>query len=186
MKKPSPLFIIIFSLIVIGATIRVLRHFGILDLPPNVAPVSALAYLAAAYLPRRWGWFVPGGLMVASDMAIGGYEFQVMLVVYASFGISYLLGWWLRRSKAWWRLGLVSVVGSVIFFLLTNAAVWAWGRIYPLTGAGLFGSYLAGLPFFRYTLLGDLAFTGLFFGLAAALLWARRFWLAPRPAVHQP
>lgn len=178
MKKPASLFLIIFVLILIGASIRVLRHFGLIELPPNVAPVSALAFLAAAFFPRRWGWIVPGGLMVASDLAIGGYDPRIMSVVYGSFGLAYVLGFWLRRSRAWWRLATVSVVGSTMFFLLTNAAVWAWGRIYPLSLAGLIESYAAGLPFFRYTLLGDLAFTGFFFSLAALAFWVRRAWPA--------
>jgi hypothetical protein len=49
MKSSSsqfPLWSIIL-LITIGASLRVLRHAGWIDLPPNVAPVSALAMFAA-------------------------------------------------------------------------------------------------------------------------------------------
>ena len=36
--------------------------------------------------------------------------------------------------------------------------------LYPHTLAGLAESYVAGLPFFRNTLVGDLFFTGVIFG----------------------
>jgi hypothetical protein len=62
------------------------------------------------------------------------------------------------------RIGMFSVLGSTVFFVVTNFGCWLVG-IYPDTWAGLRTCYLMALPFFRYTLLGDLLYSGALFGL---------------------
>lgn len=184
MRVRSPL-VPILSLIAIGAGLRVLRHFGVLEWPPNIAPVTALAFLAAAYLPSRWGWSVPFGLMVASDLAIGGYDPRIMASVYGSFGFSYALGLTLRQRRTVPRLILLSVIASTFFYLVTNAAVWLWAGYYPSTLSGLGLSLAAGLPFFRNTLVGDLLFTGLFFGARELIMvYWRRLLVSDRVPIH--
>jgi len=176
---------IVFGLIAIGATLRVLRHVGWLPLPPNVAPVSALAFIAAAYLPRRWGILVPLGLMVASDMAIGGYDWRIMAAVYGSFGVSYGLGLTLRKKRNLLRLGGITLTGSLMFFLLTNAAVWLWSGFYHLTLLGLGQAYLSGLPFLRNTVIGDLGYSLLGFGLLeGVMVYWRRYHPAYQPLTN--
>lgn len=177
MKSSSsqfPLWSIIL-LITIGASLRVLRHAGWIDLPPNVAPVSALAMFAAATLPRRWSFTVPIGLMVVSDAVIGWYTWQVMVSVYLSFMGSLALGTWIRSKMNVTRIALATLAGSALFFFVTNAASWAFETMYPHTLSGLGQSYLAGLPFFRNTVLGDLGYSALFFGLGAlAMVYSRQ------------
>lgn len=170
-----PLLILAISLIVGAAAIRVLRDAGVINLPPNVAPIAALAMFGGVYLPRRLAFVLPLSAMVLSDILIGFYEFGVMVAVYLSFAGSGLIGWWLRTHKRVRTVVGGTLVGSTVFFLVTNAAVWAFGTLYPKTTAGLLASYAAGLPFFRNTVLGDLAFTGLLFGaFELARLIARR------------
>jgi hypothetical protein len=62
-----------------------------------------------------------------------------------------------------------TLCGSVSFFLITNFGVWAAGAMYPRTGAGLAACFVAALPFFRETLLGDLAYSAILFGSYAWL-----------------
>ena len=57
------------------------------------------------------------------------------------------------------------VLGSVWFFLLTNGAVWLFGNWYPKTIAGLDSCFVAGLPFWRNSLIADLYGVAAFFGL---------------------
>lgn len=59
-----------------------------------------------------------------------------------------------------------SLAGSILFFLITNWAVWAFGELYTKDLGGLLMSYTMGLPFFRNTLLGDLFYVAVFFGIA--------------------
>ena len=67
-----------------------------------------------------------------------------------------------------WR-GILPVAGtmvacSLVFFLLSNGAVWAFSGMYPLTGQGLTQCYIAALPFLDKTVLGDLFWTAVLFG----------------------
>ena len=74
------------------------------------------------------------------------------------------------------QVGTASLAGSLLFFVVTNFAVWATGRLYPLTGSGLAVCYAAAIPFFRNSLLGDIAFTTILFG-GMALLENRLVWM---------
>lgn len=157
-------------LVLAGALLRVLGHYQLIGLPPNFAPVSAIAMFAAVTLPRRLALIVPVALMVISDWLIGWYFLPIMLTVYACFGVSTLIGLWLKRRVTLGRVLGSSLVGSTFFFLVTNAADWGFGNWYAHTAAGLGQAYLAGLPFFRNTVLGDLAYTGLAFGVYGAVM----------------
>ncbi len=59
---------------------------------------------------------------------------------------------------------LASVSSSVLFFVITNFAVWIGSPFYPQNFAGLLESYTAGLPFLNNGVLGDLFYNTLFFG----------------------
>jgi len=60
-------------------------------------------------------------------------------------------------------------LSALQFFLVTNFPSWLSGTLYPRTLAGLGACYAAALPFFGWTLLSELAFGGVFFGLHAWL-----------------
>jgi hypothetical protein len=86
------------------------------------------------------------------------------LAVYGSFGLICLLGRTLVKKNSAGGIILGAVTASLGFYFLTNTAVWLTGTMYPKTAAGLAQCLFMGLPFFRNTLLGDLTYTGLFFG----------------------
>jgi hypothetical protein len=48
--------------------------------------------------------------------------------------------------------------------VLTNAGVWAFGAMYPHNAAGLAAAFIAGVPFFQWTVLGTLFYAALLFG----------------------
>jgi hypothetical protein len=57
---------------------------------------------------------------------------------------------------------------SLVFFLSTNFAHWCLSNDYPHTVAGLLACYTAGLPFYRWMPVGDVAWSLAFMvGLAA-------------------
>lgn len=151
-------------LIIIAAVMRVLRHLGFIDLPPNVAPVAALALFGGVYLPKRYAVILPLGAMLVSDIAIGFYTPAVMVSVYASFIACSLIGFLVRKRQNIGTVVGATLFGSIVFYLTTNGAVWLFGAWYPRTIAGLADAYLAGIPFFRNTVLGDLGFVGVMFG----------------------
>lgn len=161
--------VLIIILIAIGAGFRLLPH------APNFAPVGAIALYAGALLPGRWSFAVPVAALFASDLIIGFYEPGVVASVYGSFLLTILIG---RRVGS--RLNLARILAgslsaSILFFLVTNAAVWMFGHGYVRSGVGLLEAYAQALPFFRNTLLSDFFYSGVFFGVTAfASAWAAR------------
>jgi hypothetical protein len=164
--------------------------------PPNFAPVAAVALFGAAYLPRKWAaLIVPVVVMFVSDVLLeaisrlgvyGGwmsrtYGFhQGMLVIYGVMMLIAALGFLLREKRSVPRIGLTVLAGSVVFFVVTNFAVWLSGEVpYPKTPAGLAECYVKAIPFFHWTLLGDLFFATVLFGAFAI---AERRYPILRPA----
>lgn len=150
--------VLALALIALAAVSRLFDH------PANFTPVAAVALFAGAYLPKKWGWAVPVVVMLATDAIIGFYDWQVMASVYASLVATVFVGFMLRRQRSVGSVLTTSLGASVLFFLVTNAAVWAWGGLYDRTAAGLLQSYAMGISFFKNTLLGDLFYTGFLFG----------------------
>lgn len=134
--------------------------------PPNVAPIAALGLFAGSRMPLRFAWLPPLLAMLASDLFIGFYDVRIMATVYASFLAPVIIGRLMRGARAAFFFA-GSIASSSLFFLATNGAVWLFSDWYPPTLAGLLAAYLAGLPFFRNTLAGDLLYTGFFFGAYA-------------------
>ena len=145
-------------LVLIGVSLRLLPH------PPNFVPIIAIALFAGVYLSKRIAFVLPMIAMIISDIFIGYYQFSLMAAVYGSFLICVILGFWLKKHKKWYTIGGSTILGAVLFFLITNFAVWALTPWYAKTFSGLIQCYFMALPFFRNTLLGDLFYVTLFFG----------------------
>ena len=149
--------------ILIGVGLRLLPH------PANFAPIAAIALFGGVYLGRKTAFLLPFVVMVISDIFIGYYEWSLMIFVYGSFLLCVFLGFWLKRHKKWYTVLGSSVLGAVLFFILTNFAVWAFTPWYLKTFSGLIQCYLIALPFFKNTILGDLFYVSVFFGAYEAV-----------------
>ena len=132
---------------------------------PNFAPIAALALFGGTYLNKKYALLVPILAMLISDSIIGFASFWVTFSVYFSFLLIGLLGIWLRKHKTLANVIGVTLLGSVLFYLITNFAVWALTPWYPKNWAGLSQCYIFALPFFRNTILGDLFYVSTMFGL---------------------
>lgn len=153
----SPRVLVIIGIILFAAVMRLVPHY------PNFTPIAAIALFGGAHLGRKWlAFFVPLFALFISDMIIGFHGF--MIPVYISFALVVLLGSLVGKNiKAGSVLG-GSLGASVLFFLITNFAVWAGSPYYAQTFAGLMQSYTMAIPFFHTTLLGDLFYNAVFFG----------------------
>lgn len=161
--------ILVIAIILLAAVSRLVKH------PFNFTPVAAMAIFAGCYLHKKWGLILPLGAMFVSDYFIGFYDWQVMASVYLSMALAFVIGWFLYYHKKWYNVIFAALGSSVIFFLITNFAVWAFFDWYPHTWQGLMVNYTLALPFFRNTLAGDLFYTGVLFGAyELVLFWARR------------
>jgi hypothetical protein len=88
-----------------------------------------------------------------------------MAAVYAAFALVVVLGrWLLRRRRSGPRVAGAAVVASILFFLVSNFGVWLGGALYPRTLEGLAACYVAAIPFFGATLLGDVVYAAALFG----------------------
>ncbi len=153
---------VVIGVVVAAAAARLIPH------PPNFTPIAAMALFSGAHLAdRRLAFLIPLAAMFLSDLVIGLHA--VMPPVYASFALSVCLGLWLRGRTSVVRVAGATVAGSILFFIITNFAVWAWGAMYPGTLAGLAEAYMGAIPFFRNTLLGDGLYAAVLFGGFAVL-----------------
>jgi len=177
------------TVIVSAIFMRLMPHI------PNFAPVTAAALFGAAYLPRKYALLLPLAIAAISDyllLYINPFSAQVVNFshvqplsalftgttawVWGSFMLSGLLGLALRKKNGLGRVAGISIIASLQFFLITNFGVWAAGA-YARDLSGLVASYVAGIPFLRWTMLGDLFYSVSFFGLyalAASKVGARK------------
>lgn len=151
-------FILLLGLIAGAAVLRLVPH------PPNFAPIGAMALFGgASFVDRRVALLLPLAALFLSDLVLGLHV--LVPVVYGSFALNMLLGRWLRSRRQLVPVALATIAGSIQFFVVTNFACWLlW---YPHTSAGLVACYVAALPFFHNTLLGDATFSGVLFGATA-------------------
>ncbi|MEX1997577.1 MAG: DUF6580 family putative transport protein [Candidatus Andersenbacteria bacterium] len=173
-------FLLMISLVIFSVAARVSEHI------PNVAPIAALALVAGSMVSVPLALALPLVAMFISDTMIGFDQIEITVAVYSCFGLIALLGHLLHGSFRPWRTIGVTVISSVLFYLVTNAAVWWWSGMYARTLDGLILSYLYALPFFRNTLFGDMIFTFSLFlaiqyvpGLLGARLSAKQAWQTP-------
>jgi hypothetical protein len=148
----------ITAFVLLAALARLIPH------PPNVTPVGAMALFGGACLAdRRLAFVLPLAALFVSDLVLGLHV--LIPVVYGSFAVNVLLGRWLRSRRTVVNTAAVTLLGSVQFFVVTNFACWLlW---YPHTVEGFVTCYVAAVPFFQNTLLGDAAFTTALFGALA-------------------
>ena len=132
---------------------------------PDFTPVAATALFAVSVLRvRAWSVIVPIAAMMFGDAMLGFYDLRVMAVVYGALALpacAASLSGRLRRPRLIVPMLLSS---SLIFFLVTNFAVWAFSPIYVANAAGLIKCYIAGLPFLRNMAEGDLFWGLVLFG----------------------
>ncbi|TWU56978.1 hypothetical protein Poly51_28980 [Rubripirellula tenax] len=159
-----------YALTLIVAASRFLPH------PPNVACVGALGLFAGCYLAGRRAYLVPAAVLLVSDIVghllgipgMGFYSPIAMASVYAGATLAVPVGRWLARHQSSGGIGKTvrtaggSLAASTLFFLISNLGVWLAGW-YSMTAIGLLACYAAAIPFFGYTVAGDLIFTTILF-----------------------
>ena len=166
-------FIIAVALVVLAVASR------FLPLAPNFSPIMAVALFSGVLFANRKGaMLIPIAAMFISDLFLGLHS--AMIAVYLSFGIITFLGMRMKEISVKTVLGN-SLLGAIIFFVLTNFAVWVAGW-YGHTFAGLILCYEMAIPFFRATVASSLLYSGLLFG---GFYFAEKFALQPAKIEQQ-
>ncbi len=155
-----------YALILLVAASRFLPH------PPNMACVGALGLFAGCCWAGRRAYLVPAAAMLISDLVghalgwpgMGFYSLTTMAAVYLGVIAAVPIGRWMKHTKGLWKFPVASLAASMAFFLISNFGVWL-GPWYPNTLAGLTTCFASAIPFFGYTVAGDLVFTIAIFGV---------------------
>jgi len=154
----SPGFFVLTLMVIAAAFIRLIPH------PPNFAPIAAMALFGGAYFNKKWAAFtIPLAAMFITDLFLGFHA--SMWAVYLSFALIVVLGMVMLKQKKTGNIFFASVSASVSFFMITNFGVWISTPYYEKTIVGLIACFTAAIPFFHQTLLGDLFFVAILFGL---------------------
>jgi hypothetical protein len=154
-------------LIIAAAFARLIPHVG------NFAPIGALALFSGAIIKnRKWSFILPIGGQFLGDaimeiMHPGQGFYPDIVFVYASFLLITLLGMQIKDTSKPLRIASFSILGSLAFFFITNFGVWAVNASvqYSRSLQGLMDCYALAVPFFRSTLISDLLYSGIFFGV---------------------
>jgi hypothetical protein len=160
--------IVVLTLIILGVVCRLLPHAW------NFTPIAAMAIFAGTYLGKKEAVIIPIVSMLIGDLFIGFYAWQIMIPVYFSLVFAGVIGTIIKKHKSFETVLAGSIMASVLFFLITNFAVWLFSPLYAHSVAGLLECYAMALPFFRNTLLGDLFYVGTLFGAYEAVLYFYR------------
>jgi hypothetical protein len=159
-------------LILLGVSSRLLPH------PPNLTALVGVTLLGAWTIRNGWlAALVPLATMALADLVLGWHG--AALFTYAGMLCGTLIGRFLLLPK----LGPLRLLGaalltSLAFFLVSNFGVWLGGYYGPGLD-GLIACYLAAIPFWGNSLVGDLGSTAILFGL---FFLARRYvGLQPKP-----
>jgi hypothetical protein len=142
----------------------------------NFAPLAAIALCSAAYFPKRYKFSVPLVTLFISDAVINFrygaplLDPQILLRYFALAAVG-CVGVLLQNRASLKTLLPASIVGSTIFYAITNAFSWLSDPGYAKNLGGLIQAVTVGLPqysatpswmFFRNSLISDLLFTLLF------------------------
>jgi hypothetical protein len=156
----SPRFLVLSLMVLAAAATRALPLF----IPHiwNFTAVGALAIFSGAqFTDKRLALAMPLAAMAISDLFIGnGFD----AVVYSGFIAMVVCGMLISKRQNISKFFLGNITGAVIFFLITNFALFYPVSMYPHNLAGIIASYVAGLPFLNNMLAGNLIYGTVLFG----------------------
>ena len=171
MKRNVTHILLAVGLILMAATTRIINAEMHLY---NLAPVAALGLFSGAVIKDKRYAFV----FALMGQFIADLYFQLFtntpgfygvgqLFTYGGLIAATLIGMQLKKASPV-NIAAYSVAGSTAFFALSNLGVFL-GGMYGYDVAGFTTTYVAAIPFFKNTLLGDLIGSTVLFGLYFSL-----------------
>ena len=150
-------FIFVTILIIATAILNII----LADIP-NFSPIASVALFSGFYFSnKKIALIIPVACMFISDYFIGFHSY--MWAVYLSFVLIAILGVYMKKAQPK-NIILNALLSSILFFLITNSAVWISGSYYTKDLPGLALCLTMGVPFFKYTLLSSAVFSTILFG----------------------
>ncbi len=112
MKYKAQSMIIPILIILSAAMTRLIPH------APNFTPIGALALFSGAHLDKKSRFIIPLASMFLSDIFLGFHA--TIPFVYGSFIIMIMIGSLLQKRMGAKNLISLSLISSLLFFLITN------------------------------------------------------------------
>lgn len=146
----------------------------------NFASIGAISLFSGAIFKNKpFAFLLPIAALFATDLylelraGVGFYDAS-QYFVYGAVAVIVLMSKFMKRVSVLNVLGF-SIASSVAFFLITNFGTWFAGyfateaipAMYPMNFGGLMTCLEMGIPFYRNTLISDVAFSGVMFGAYA-------------------
>lgn len=147
---------IVIILVLVAVFFRLIPH------PANFAPIGAIALFGGVYLKNKQAMWLPLAAMIVSDLIIGLHS--TIFFTWGSFLFIAAIGIYLKSRKNIKNVVLGTLLGSLVFYFVTNFGVWAVTPLYAKTTQGLIQCYLMAVPFFRNTLVSDIIYVAVLFG----------------------
>lgn len=167
MKRNYTNIIIAAVLILIAASARIANREMHL---PNFAPLAALSLFSGAIIKdKRLAFLAPLLGQLIADVYFqlftstpGFYDVYTQVFTYGGLFAATILGMNMAKPKA---LNVLAYTfgASTLFFLVSNFGVWLAGW-YGYSFTSLLKTYILGIPFFKFTFIGDMAGGILLFG----------------------
>ncbi|MDC3144468.1 hypothetical protein OA527_05585 [Pelagibacteraceae bacterium] len=137
--------------------IAVLAFSRLIPHPPNFTPLLGMAVFAGARLDSKlFAILAPLTAMFLSDLIIGLHS--GMSIIYFAILVNVFFGFYLKERLGPLLIGGTLISGAIMFFIITNFAVWYGSSFYSNDLAGLITCYTMGLPFFQNTLISSLMY----------------------------
>ncbi len=168
-----PVLISLYILLIAG--IKLMPH------PDNFTPILGLAIFGGAmFIRKKIFLYITILSLFISDFIFNNYihpEYfanrsniiivaDYMIWVYLSIFIIIIAASYILKKFSYLKLFFTAIGGALIFFLITNFGSWMSSpELYSRDFSGLINSYVAGIPFFRSTLISNIIFSFIVFGI---------------------
>jgi hypothetical protein len=182
MSKKQTNILLAILLIVIGAGTRIVNHQYHLH---NIAPLAAIGLFSGSVIRqnRVLAFLAPLLAQFLADLyfqaftTIPGFYGTSQISTYLALVSATILGLVMGQPKAMTALAY-TFGASTLFYMVSNLGYFAEGWN-GYSFSGLIKTYVDGIPFFKYTILGDMIGGTVLFGAHFLYLQAR-----PKPVVR--
>jgi hypothetical protein len=158
--------ILLISWVIIAAIGRAIPH------PPNVTPLVSLSLLAGMRFAKLYAITITLLSLFLSDCLLAFFQGHSIFGFWSWFTYSGFLFIVLGTAFFKKQTNIASIIiltlcSALGFWLWTNLG--SWYVMYPHHLSGLMDCYIAGLPFLRNALIGDLIWTFIILGTLRAI-----------------
>lgn len=181
-KNLQPRFLVLLLFIVVAGVLRITAAGEITPFS-NFSPVGAMALFGGAYFADKWKSYVfPLLTLFLGDVIMSqtiykayatGILYEGWIWTYLGFAAMVLAGQLIIKKVRITSVVAASVIAAIVFWLLADFGTWTTSHNIDMTtglpftkdAQGLVKCYIQGLPLVKNTILSNLVFSAIFFGL---------------------